>query len=163
VRNVDKLRARLADGLVAATPVPFGADARLHGRAHEAYLTYMAGQPVAGVAVWAHTGRGLALDSHTAERVLADWRAALPDRAALVGMGAVCCALQADLIRSHATGDAARFLGLSAMVDELAEVLFVPPMEGYIRRVLWALAHLGVIPAEATHDPWGPELTAAEF
>jgi 4-hydroxy-tetrahydrodipicolinate synthase len=48
-------------------------------------------------------------------------------------------------------------------VDALAECLFVPPMEGYIRRVLWALAHLGVIPEEAAHDPWGPELDAREF
>jgi 4-hydroxy-tetrahydrodipicolinate synthase len=36
-------------------------------------------------------------------------------------------------------------------------------MEGYIRRILWALVHLGVIPLEAAHDPWGPDLRAAEF
>jgi 4-hydroxy-tetrahydrodipicolinate synthase len=84
-------------------------------------------------------------------------------RAALIGMGAVCCGLQADLIRAHAEGDAARFLRLSSEVDALAECLFVPPMEGYIRRVLWALVHLGVIPEEAAHDPWGPEPDAREF
>jgi len=85
VRNVDKLRARLEDGLIAATPVPIGPDGRLHGAAHDAYLTFMAGQPLAGVAVWAHTGRGLLLDAPTAERVLVDWRAALLGRVVIGG------------------------------------------------------------------------------
>lgn len=301
-----RLRARLDGGLVAAVPVPTRADGRLHDGAQESYLRYIASQPVAGVAVWAHTGRGLMLEEAAARRVLSDWRDALPDsvvvagagsrraddharatadsvamaaraaelgadavlayapvwlrgherrdalvvehhrrlaavglplilfylyeeaggvsysasvldellsmpevvgvkmatldsvmtyqdvsrlllarhpdkllitgedrflgyslmrgaRSALVGMGAVCCELQADLIRAHAEGDAARFLRLSSEVDALAESLFVRPMEGYIRRVLWALTHLGVIPFEAANDPWGPELPAREF
>src|SRR6185503_4976427 len=45
--------------------------------------------------------------------------------AALVGMGAVCCDLQSDLIDAHFAGDAERFLALSDMVDQLAEVLFI--------------------------------------
>ena len=36
-------------------------------------------------------------------------------------------------------------------------------MEGYIRRLLWALVHLGVIPLEAANDPWGPQLPPDEF
>jgi 4-hydroxy-tetrahydrodipicolinate synthase len=35
-------------------------------------------------------------------------------------------------------------------------------MEGYIRRMLWALAADGVIPDDACDDPWGPQLPAAE-
>jgi 4-hydroxy-tetrahydrodipicolinate synthase len=306
VHNADKLRDRLVDGLVAATPVPFDGDGRLHANAHERYVRYMATQPIAGVAVWAHTGRGLRLDAATAERVLADWRAelsshvviagagaaaeidseratgeslrmaeraarlgadallvypptwlrgrsdagarvvahhrrlaesglplvlfylyesaggvdyepevldellAMPEvvgikmatldsvvtyqdvarrveerhpakllisgedrflgyslmrgaRSALVGMGAVCCRLQADLLRAHACGHAGAFLGLSARVDDLAQALFVAPMEGYIRRVLVALAHLGVIPADAACDPWGPALPESDL
>ena len=36
-------------------------------------------------------------------------------------------------------------------------------MEGYIRRMLWALVHLGVLAREAAHDPWGPDLPESEF
>ena len=306
VSTADELRARLSGGLIAATPVPFDSEGRLHEGAHRSYLRYMAAQPIAGVAVWAHTGRGLMLDSGVAQKVLNDWRAALPDKvvvagvgarsdakpeeatartvemaeraanlgadallvyaptwarnhasqdelivehhrrvaavgvplilfylyeaaggisyspavldellalpsvvgikmatldsvmtyqdvsrrlqerhvdkllitgedrflgyslrrgasAALIGMGAVCCDLQAELLRAHARGDAARFLELSDTVDALAEAIFVNPMEGYIRRLLWALVHLGVIPMEAANDPWGPTLSAEEF
>lgn len=304
--GADQLRARLEGGLIPAVPLPFDSDGRLHQGAHEAYLRYMAEQPVAGVAVWAHTGRGLMLDEETAQVALRDWRAALPDqvliagvgsrpsetpaqatgqtlkmaeraatggadallvyaptwlrghgradamivehherlaeiglplvlfflyeaaggisyspavldellampavigikmatldsvmtyqdvsrltalrhpgkllitgedrflgyslrrgaRAALIGMGAVCCAMQAALIRSHLKGEAERFLMLSDRVDLLAEATFIAPMEGYIKRLLWALVHLGVIPLEAANDPWGPKLPATDF
>src|SRR4029079_4730442 len=69
--------------------------------------------------------------------------------AALIGMGAVCTELQAELITSHAEGNAQRFLELSDAVDTLAEVLFVQPMEGYIGRILVALSKLGIIPEDA--------------
>jgi 4-hydroxy-tetrahydrodipicolinate synthase len=296
---------RLANGLIAATPVPFDENGKLHEDGHQSYLRHMARQPIAGVAVWSHTGRGLMLDGETAQRVLRDWREALPEtvivagvgsrdpsfehatartvemaegaarigadallvypptwlrglslpdqlivehhaqvagvglplilfylyeaaggiryspkvldellalpevvgikmatldsvmtyqnvsrllrerhpeklfitgedrflgyslrrgaRAALIGMGAICCDLQAELIRAHTVGDSARFLALSDAVDMLAETIFVNPMEGYIRRLLWALVHLGVIPLEAANDPWGPQLAGDEF
>src|SRR5690242_4718563 len=83
--------------------------------------------------------------------------------AALIGMGAVCSDLQADLIKAHVAGKAERFLELSDQVDRLAEVLFIDPMEGYIGRILYALARLGVISADATNDPWGPALTVPEL
>lgn len=300
------IQARLDGGLIAATPIPFDDNGKLHELAHESYLNYMAAQPVAGVAVWAHTGRGLMLDDTTAQRVLRDWRHALrerlliagvgsrgdetpdqataqtvrmaesaagigadallvypptwlrehpqrgelavehhrrvaevglplilfflyeaaggityttkeldellalpevvgikmatldsvmtyqdvsrrllnrhPDkilitgedrflgyslhrgaRAALIGMGAVCSGLQVELIRAHTQGNAPRFLSLSDAVDMLAEALFVRPMEGYIKRLLWVLVHLGVIPMESANDAWGPPLPAHEF
>ena len=296
---------RLANGLIAATPVPFDERGNLHEAGHKSYLRHMAGQPISGVAVWAHTGRGLMLDDETAQRVLRDWREALPEkvivagvgsrdqnfedataatvrmaesaarfgadallvypptwlrghslsdqlivehharvaevglplilfylyeaaggiaynqtvldelldlpgvvgikmatldsvmtyqdvsrqqqerhpeklfitgedrflgyslqrgaRAALIGMGSICCDLQTELIRAHAAGDSRGFLALSDAVDRLAETIFVQPMEGYIRRLLWALVHLGVIPFEAANDPWGPRLDRDEF
>jgi 4-hydroxy-tetrahydrodipicolinate synthase len=296
---------RLTDGLIAATPIPFDKNGQLHEAGHESYLRYLARQPIAGVAVWAHTGRGLMLDSRVAARVLRDWRNALPEKvivagvgsqgpnsegatartlemaeraaslgadallvyppswlrghsqadqlivehharvaevglpiilfylyeaaggiayspsaldellalpevvgikmatldsvmtyqnvsrqirerhpaklfitgedrflgyslrrgaqAALIGMGAICCDLQSELIRANTEGASARFLELSDLVDRLAESIFVQPMEGYIRRLLWALVHLGVIPFEASNDPWGPQLPTEEF
>jgi len=303
----DDLKAALSGGLIPAAPVMFGPDGRFHERAHEAYLAYMQTQPIAGVAVWAHTGRGLYLDTDTAARVIKSWREALPDkpliagvgtrgkqstpeeataatlamaasaaqygadalliyppswlthhdsrdslivehharlaelgmplilfylyeaaggvryslsvlddlltlpnvagikmatldsvmtyqdvashlqthhpekllitgedrffgyslqrgaRAALLGLGALCCDLQAELIGSYLQGDAERFLELSDVIDRLSEVLFLAPMEGYIGRILCALARLGVISPDAAYDPWGPPLEPDEI
>ena len=47
---------------------------------------------------------------------------------------------------------------LTVAIDDFAQATFRPPMEGYIRRMLWALADTGVIPEAATHDPVGPPL-----
>jgi 4-hydroxy-tetrahydrodipicolinate synthase len=294
--------------LIPAVPVPFGQKGELHRAALESYAAWMASQPIGGVAVWAHTGRGLRITDAVREQVLSTWRRFLPagrlllaaagapaeelsvsgvianaysmatraanlgadgvlvhppvafcnrpdrdscvldyhlriaeaglplvvfylyeaaggisysrellqrmlrlpevvgikiatldsvmtfqdvarlvqsqrdrkliitgeDRflgyslmcgaqAALIGMGAACSALQADLLRSYYQGDAELFLSLSNAVDDLAQHTFVPPMEGYIQRMLWCLVHQGVIPPEAAHDPWGPSLDAAEF
>jgi len=84
-------------------------------------------------------------------------------QAALIGMGGTCTGLQLDLMQAYFRGRAAEFLALSRLVDELAEVLFVSPMEGYIGRVLWALVHEGIIGRESSHDPWGPKLRESEF
>jgi 4-hydroxy-tetrahydrodipicolinate synthase len=84
-------------------------------------------------------------------------------RAALVGMGAACTGLQAELLRTHRDGEAGRFLELNARVDDLARHTFRAPMEGYIRRMLWCLVHEGVISMESAHDPWGPPLDPDEF
>ena len=303
----DQLKEMLTGGLIPAVPVMFDREHRFHESAHRVYVEYMSTQPIAGVAVWAHTGRGLHLSPDIAQRVIQDWRDALPDkpliagvgpvgrpsdpaaatkatlemataaaqhganavlvyppawlranegrdrlivehharvaelglpvilfylyeaaggisydpntlnellslpnvvgikmatldsvmtyqnvarhmqkhhpdkllitgedrflayslrrgaRAALIGLGAVCCELQSELIRSHIDGNTERFLELSDAIDNLAEVLFVQPMEGYIGRILYALAKLGVIPSDAAHDPWGPALSASEL
>ncbi len=84
-------------------------------------------------------------------------------QAALIGMGAACTGLQRDLLEAYFQGRAAVFLALSKLVDELAATLFVSPMEGYIRRMLWTLVHEGIIGRESSYDPWGPELSASEF
>jgi len=299
----DELKAAIAGGLIPAMPVMFDREGRFHERAHEEYVAFMSSQPIAGAAVWAHTGRGLLIDDETARVVMEQWRRALarkpliagvgarskdsnprqatnatlsmaqaaaeygadallvyppswlrdheqrdalivehheqlaalgvplvlfylyeaaggvcyttevldellalpnvtgikmatldsvmtyqdvarhlqakqPDKllitgedrflgyslcrgaqAALIGMAAVCTDLQAELMRAHFDSRAERFLELSGLVDQLAEVLFIHPMEGYIGRILFALAKLGVMPVEAANDPWGPPLT----
>ena len=83
-------------------------------------------------------------------------------RAALVGMGAALPDLQADLIRAAAAEDWSRFVSLSELCDRFAQTTFIEPIEGYIRRMLWAAAAEGALPPEACDDPWGPPLPAAE-
>lgn len=83
-------------------------------------------------------------------------------RAALIGMGAALPDLQAELLAAAAAGEWARFVDLSARCDRLAQATFTTPMEGYIRRMLWAAAADGALPPEACDDPWGPALPAAE-
>jgi 4-hydroxy-tetrahydrodipicolinate synthase len=84
-------------------------------------------------------------------------------KAALIGMGSACTRLQLNLLRSYFEGKSEEFLRLSERVDRLSQALFVPPMEGYIRRMLWTLVHLGVLSLESAHDPWGPDLLQTEF
>lgn len=261
-----------------AVPVPF------HGKdlavdAQDAYAAWLAGQPIAGVAVWAHTGRGRHLTPAMRRRVLETWRRALPGRvviagadsvatareardggadavlafptrehavvyhralgavlpvilfdlyeaaggvrydddtlsallalpevagikvatldsvmrfqhlaglvaagkllitgedrflgyslmlgarAALIGLGAALPDVSAGLLRAFAARDYPRFHALSRDVDHFAGATFTAPMEGYVRRMLWALAADGVIPADACDDPWGPALPAGE-
>ena len=80
--------------------------------------------------------------------------------AALVGMGAACTGVQAELVRAACTDDAERFLTLARACDQFGAATFVAPMEGYVRRMLWALHAGGVMPEEACHDPFGPPLDA---
>ena len=303
----DQLKEKLTGGLIPAVPVMFDREQRFHESAHRAYVDYMRTQPISGVAVWAHTGRGLHLSEDIARRVIQEWRDAVPNKpliagvgpvgsqsdpaaareataamatvaalygadavlvyppswlkhhearerlivehharvaelglpvvlfylyeaaggisydmdtltellslpnimgikmatldsvltyqdvarhiqvhhpdkllitgedrflayslrrgaqAALIGLGAVCCELQTELLRANCDGNSQRFLELSDAVDSLAEVLFVQPMEGYIGRILYALSKLGVIPGDAVHDPWGPTLSTLEL
>ena len=84
-----QLRTRIEGGLIPAVPVPLDSGGRLHVKAQQAYLRYMERQPVAAVAVWAHTGRGLRLDEDTARTVMRDWREALPDRTVIAGVGSL--------------------------------------------------------------------------
>jgi 4-hydroxy-tetrahydrodipicolinate synthase len=84
-------------------------------------------------------------------------------QAALIGMGAACCGLQHRLLQAYFKPRATEFVKLSGRVDRLSQGTFFPPMEGYIRRMLWILVHLGVIDREAAHDPWGPQLPESEF
>ncbi|MEP6551477.1 MAG: dihydrodipicolinate synthase family protein, partial [Gemmatimonadales bacterium] len=51
------LTERIDGGLIPAVPVPFRGT-EMDAAAQRGYAHWMAAQPVAGVAVWAHTGRG---------------------------------------------------------------------------------------------------------
>jgi len=83
------LAAAITGGLIPAVPVPHRADGTFDAAAQDAYAAWMSDQPVAGVAVWAHTGRGLHLDRETAALVLSSWRVKLPaGRKLIAGVGA---------------------------------------------------------------------------
>ena len=82
--------------------------------------------------------------------------------AALIGMGAALPDAQAELLHAFRDRQWERFVALSALCDRLAQATFIEPMEGYIRRMLWAAAAEGAIPREACDDPWGPPLPEQE-
>ena len=83
-------------------------------------------------------------------------------RAALIGMGAAATGLQAALLAAYHAGDWAQFVPLAVACDRFARATFREPMEGYIRRMLWAAAAEGAIPEDACDDPWGPPLAETE-
>jgi len=83
-------------------------------------------------------------------------------RAALIGMAAALTDIHAALLGTFVARDAHDFMPLSERLDTFSQVTFIPPMEGYIRRMLWALAADGVIPDDACDDPWGPPWTPVE-
>jgi 4-hydroxy-tetrahydrodipicolinate synthase len=83
-------------------------------------------------------------------------------RAALIGMGSALTDAQGRLLMLKKEGLDREFLRLSARLDAFGELTFKDPIEGYIRRMLWALAAEGVIPDEACDDPWGPPLPTAD-
>lgn len=70
--------------LIPAVPVPFTRQGEIHVPSLEGYAEWMAIQAIGGVAVWAHTGRGLRLSDAAGDRVLAAWRRVLPDGCFLI-------------------------------------------------------------------------------
>jgi 4-hydroxy-tetrahydrodipicolinate synthase len=74
----------LVGRLLPAVPVPFTRTGEIHETALEQYARWMATQPIGGVAVWAHTGRGLRITDSQRERVLRAWRRHLPRGCALI-------------------------------------------------------------------------------
>jgi 4-hydroxy-tetrahydrodipicolinate synthase len=82
--------------------------------------------------------------------------------AALIGMGAALTDIQAALLSARRDADWPRFVRLAAACDDFARATFRPPMEGYVRRMLWAAAADGAFTPEACDDPWGPALPDGE-
>lgn len=114
-------------------------------------------QRIAGL-VRNHPGKVLV----TGEDRFLSYSLMLGARCALIGMGAALTGMQARLLEAHAAGRWEDFHRLSALCDQFAQATFVEPMEGYIRRMLWAAAADGAIPESACDDPWGPGLSPGE-
>ena len=71
--------------------------------------------------------------------------------------------VHAELLGTFAAReDAHEFMTIGEKLDAFGAATFIAPMEGYIRRMLWALAADGVIPDESCDDPWGPALPEAD-
>jgi 4-hydroxy-tetrahydrodipicolinate synthase len=304
-QNCSSFQKRIKGKIIPAVPVPMDSRGKIHWPAHEKYVAWMAKQPIAGVAIWVHTGRGLFLTPQQRKDVFNSWRNGLKKnqvivtgvgalktsknitkdsfrmgeeaaelgadafltyapvgfrgardqdkkilahhkelaklnipivlfylyeaaggisyslpllsklfsipqvagikmatldsvmtyqdvsnlilekfprqmlitgedrmlgytfmrgaRSALIGMGAACTKLQANLLTAHIKRDSASFLRLSNQVDAFAEATFIKPMEGYILRMLWALALAKIIPFEACHDHWGPKVNPKDL
>lgn len=81
---------------------------------------------------------------------------------ALVGIASAVPELSVALLRAWFHNDVARFLELSAEMDQLARRTFRAPMEGYIQRMHWLAAATGALAPVAAHDPHGPKLASDE-
>ncbi len=82
---------------------------------------------------------------------------------ALIGMASAVPALATSLFHARNQEDPARFLALTRAADAFGMATFAEPMEGYIRRMLWAAATEGRLPLAACDDPWGPTLPETEI
>ena len=75
--KIEDCRGRLIHGLIPAVPVPFNSRGEIARDAQKCYASFLAQEPIAGVAVWAHTGRGLHLSPLQRLEVLESWAQAL--------------------------------------------------------------------------------------
>ncbi|MFF0448333.1 dihydrodipicolinate synthase family protein [Streptomyces sp. NPDC004609] len=75
---------------------------------------------------------------------------------ALVGIAAASVGLTTAVLDAWRAGDHTAFVRASDRLDRFAEVTFHAPIEGYVRRMLWAAVWEGLIPESAACDPYGP-------
>lgn len=86
---ISRWKNKLYGALIPAVPVPFKKDSSVDWESQAKYIDYLKAQSLKGVAVWAHTGRGLFLDRETRKDVLSSWRTSLPKNCFIVaGVGA---------------------------------------------------------------------------
>ena len=85
--NVRDIQEHLHHRLIPAMPVPFTSERIIHHESQVRMAQYMSDVPIGGVAVWAHTGRGLLLTEKERAEVLTHWRELLPDKIIIAGAG----------------------------------------------------------------------------
>ena len=86
-RNANEIGELLRHRLLPALPVPFTSDRLIHHDSHVRMGQYLSTTPISGVAVWAHTGRGLYLTEAERAIVLTHWRKSLPNGVIVAGAG----------------------------------------------------------------------------
>ncbi len=113
------LREKLEGALIPAVPVPFNLDGEHCEQAEKQLVRYLADSPAAGVAVWAHTGRGLKLTHGERHRVFKRWRIGLrPDQFVIAGVG---CS-EAELERGVESLSDAEYIARASQMAEEARV-----------------------------------------
>ena len=125
---MNRIEDRFQGALIPAVPVPLRNGKELDQEATERLAAYIARADAAGVAVWAHTGRGLLLDEEMAVQTLGAWRTALPGRLIIAGAGCK----GSSTIPAGPRGDATLAAGARRMASLAAEngadaVLAHPP------------------------------------
>jgi 4-hydroxy-tetrahydrodipicolinate synthase len=105
----------LSGRLIPAVPVPFGATGEIHQAGLERYAAWLATRPIGGVAVWAHTGRGLRMTDAAREQVFRIWRRQLgTDRWLIAAAGGPPDEQSPSLVMGAATTMARRAADLGA-------------------------------------------------
>jgi 4-hydroxy-tetrahydrodipicolinate synthase len=79
---------------------------------------------------------------------------------ALVGIAAACTELSVSVLDAWFSHDLTAFVQHTAVLDMFARATFTAPMDGYVQRMLWALAADGIMPD--ARDPFAPPLDADE-
>jgi 4-hydroxy-tetrahydrodipicolinate synthase len=140
--------ADLIGALIPAVPAPFDAEGNIDASAQELYARWMARQPAEGVAVWAHTGRGLHLSESQRALVLESWRRFLPAPRIVVaaaGGPAHLADFNQVILAAGRMGRQARDMGADALLVHPPRVVHGrPDQEGFILEYHSAIAGSGL-------------------
>lgn len=119
----EAVSSKLKGAFFPAVPVPFNSLGNIDKEAQESLAQYMASQPVTGVAIWAHTGRGLFLTEQQREEIYLTWRKNLrPEQWIICGVGSrvrpdiTPQAEQRFLSEAQSMAEQARRLGADAIL-----------------------------------------------
>lgn len=122
-QNWEVVFSRLRGAFFPAVPVPFNSSGDINWEAQERLAQYMASQSVDGVAIWAHTGRGLFLTEQQREAIYLSWRKNLrPEQWIICGVGSRVLAHaepeaeQRFLREAQGMAEQARRLGANAIL-----------------------------------------------
>lgn len=91
--------ARIRAGFFPAVPVLVDAQGRLAVEATQAYINWLMGHAVDGVAIWAHTGRGLYLKRDDRKLVAELWASRMQGRILICGVGSASAQTEKELVQ----------------------------------------------------------------
>ena len=92
------MQTRIRNGFFPAVPVPMAYSGVVDDTAELSYIKWMTSHDITGVAVWAHTGRGLWLDDIQREKTARRWREHLGDKILICGVGSRDGSTEAEIV-----------------------------------------------------------------